>query len=99
MYNVQFASKRVKKEFGKLNKQDRGSVEEALSVLSEDPRPDAYQFSKLNRNKDVKRIRCKRARVFYIIDENSKTVHIGHMDIRNSKSYSADPKHWFAAVS
>lgn len=91
-----FASKRVKKEFSKFNKKEREDIQEALTTLQQDPYPEMYQCTKLNKNKNVKRIRCKRARIFYMIKES--TIYVGHMDIRNSKSYSTNPAEWFAAV-
>lgn len=99
MYQIEFTSQRVKKELKKFNKQERQKIKKALDTLKKNPRPDSYHFSKLNKNKDVKRIRCQRVRIFYMIDEEAKKVHIGHLDLRNSNSYSEDPKKWFAAVS
>lgn len=73
-------------------------IEEAIRGLSADPRPSSLQYGSLNRNKDVKRVKCKRARVFYKIDESSKVIYIGKVDNRDSKSYSFDPEDWFTAV-
>jgi mRNA-degrading endonuclease RelE of RelBE toxin-antitoxin system len=97
MYRVEFSSRRVEKELSKFNKKEKEMIEDAIRVLSNDPRPSSLQYSGLNRNKDVKRVKCKRARVFYKIDDNDKVIFIGKLDNRDSKSYSCDPNEWFAA--
>jgi mRNA-degrading endonuclease RelE of RelBE toxin-antitoxin system len=98
MYRIEFSSKRVEKELSKFNKKEKEMIDDAIRVLSVDPRPTSLQYGGLNRNKDVKRVKCKRARVFYKIDENNKVIYIGKLDNRDSKSYSCDPNDWFAAV-
>ncbi|MEQ2527610.1 hypothetical protein WMO40_12940 [Bacillaceae bacterium CLA-AA-H227] len=97
MYLVKFSSRRVEKELSKFNKKEKAMIEEAIRVLSEDPRPTSLHYGGLNRNKDVKRVKCKRARVFYKIDENDKVIYIGKVENRDSKSYSCNPEDWFAA--
>ncbi len=97
MYRVQFSSRRVEKELSKFNKKEKEMIEEAIRVLSADPRPTFLHYGGLNRNKSVKRVKCKRARVFYKIDEGNKIIYIGKLDNRDSKSYSCDPEEWFAA--
>lgn len=98
MYKIQFSSKRVEKELSKFNKKEKEMIQDAIRVLSIDPRPVSLHYGGLNRNKEVKRVKCKRARVFYKIDENDKVIYIGKLDNRDSKSYSCDPNEWFAAV-
>lgn len=98
MYTVQFASKRVKKELAKFDEKEKGMIQDALQVLMEDPRPAHLQFGQLNKNKDVKRIKCKRVRLFYMIDETNKVVQIGKIENRDSKSYAHDPRDWFATA-
>jgi mRNA-degrading endonuclease RelE of RelBE toxin-antitoxin system len=98
MYKVEFSSKRVEKELAKFNKKDKELIEEAIRVLTYDPRPVSLQYGGLNRNKEVKRVKCKRARVFYKINDHDKIIYIGKLDNRDSKSYSTDPNEWFAAV-
>jgi len=98
MYNVEFASKRVKKELSKFNQKEKSMIEEAIRVLANDPRPASLQYGSLNKNKEVKRVKCRRARVFYIINDDEKVIYIGKIENRDSKSYSADPKEWFAAI-
>ncbi|EFV75017.1 MULTISPECIES: type II toxin-antitoxin system RelE/ParE family toxin [Cytobacillus] len=97
MYRVEFSSRRVEKELSKFTKDEKKMIEEAIRVLITDPRPASLQYGGLNRNKEVKRVKCKRARVFYKIDDITKVIYIGKLDNRNSKSYSCDPNHWFAA--
>lgn len=97
MYRVEFTSRRVEKELAKFNNKEKEMIQEAIRVLSEDPRPSSLQYGGLNRNKEVKRVKCKRARVFYKIDESEKVIYIGKLDNRDSKSYSCDPNQWFAA--
>lgn len=97
MYKVEFSSKRVLKELSKFSEKEKEMIEEAIRLLSNDPRPASLQYSGLNRNKDVKRVKCKRARVFYKIHENQKVIYIGKVDNRDSKSYSCDPNEWFVA--
>lgn len=98
MYQIQFSSRRVEKELSKFNKKEQMMIEEAIRVLSVDPRPTSLQYGGLNRNKEVKRVKCKRARVFYKIDENDKVIYIGKLDNRDSHSYKCDPEDWFTAV-
>ncbi|OIJ09394.1 hypothetical protein BKP35_16180 [Anaerobacillus arseniciselenatis] len=98
MYRIEFSSKRVEKELSKFNKKEKEMIENAIRVLSKDPRPSSLNYSGLNRNKEVKRVKCKRARVFYKINENDKVIYIGKFENRDSKSYSCDPGEWFAAV-
>lgn len=98
MYRIDFSSKRVEKEFSKFNDKEEKMIREVIRKLSIVPRPATLQYGGLNRNKDVKRVKCKRARVFYKIDENEKVIYIGKLDNRDSKSYSCDPNEWFAAV-
>lgn len=98
MYRIEFSSKRVEKELSKFNKKEKEMIENAIRILERDPRPSSLHYIGLNRNKDVKRVKCKRARLFYKIDENDKVIYIGKLDNRDSKSYSCDPGEWFAAV-
>ena len=98
MYNVEFASKRVKKELSKFNQKEKLMIEEAIRVLAEDPRPASLQYGSVNKNRNVKRVKCKRARLFYMINDEDKVVYIGKIENRDSKSYATDPKEWFAAV-
>ncbi|MFS1519500.1 hypothetical protein V1503_24035 [Bacillus sp. SCS-151] len=98
MYKIRFTSKRVNKEFNKFNSKEKNLIEKSIKVLQANPRPVSLQFQALNKNRDVKRVKCKRARLFYIIDDEKKVIHIGKIENRDSKSYNGDPKEWFAAV-
>lgn len=98
MYKIEFASKRVKKELSKFNLKEKQMIEEAMQILKEDPRPAQLHFGPLNKNREIKRVKCKRARVFYIIDDIKKVIQIGKIDNRDSNSYNGDPTEWFAAV-
>jgi len=97
MYAVQFVSKRVEKELSKFDRKEQESISSALKLLKSDPRPAKLHFSALNRNSEIKRIKAKRARVFYKIDESKKIIYIGKIDNRDSKSYAMDPVRWFSA--
>lgn len=98
MYRIEFSSRRVEKELSKFNKKEKKMIEEAIEILSLYPRPVALQYGGLNRNREVKRVKCKRARVFYMINEPEKIICIGKVDNRDSTSYSSDPRDWFVAI-
>lgn len=97
MYDIQLVSKRVEREIRKFDRKEQENVEFVLKILGNNPRPVDLQFGSVNRNSDVKRIKSKRLRVFYKIDEFKKTIFIGKIDNRDSKSYSVDPSQWFSA--
>ncbi len=96
-YEIHLSSKRVEKEIMGFTNKEQETVVKLFDVLSRDPRPANYQFGQVNRNHDVKRIKCKRLRVFYKIDSDKKIIYIGKIENRDSKSYNMKPLLWFTA--
>ncbi|WP_221568694.1 type II toxin-antitoxin system RelE/ParE family toxin [Alkalihalobacillus sp. TS-13] len=98
MYNVRLASKRVNKEMKKLSNQETELLSKAINTLKKEPRPTEYDFGSLNLDKNIKRIKCKRVRLFYTIDEKAKEILIGKVENRDSHSYSMNIKNCFNAA-
>ncbi|RUS44899.1 type II toxin-antitoxin system RelE/ParE family toxin [Cohnella sp. AR92] len=95
MYDIKFASKRVEKEMKSFSKDEIKMIEEAMNILSKNPRPANLDFGSVNRCTDVKRIKAKRLRVFYMIDDKNAVVQIGKIENRDSHCYGKDPRTWF----
>lgn len=95
MFEVEFVSKRVKKEMLACTKAEQVSLTEALNQLKTNPRPHDMDFDHLNRNKDIKRIKVGRVRVLYTINEMEHTISIGRFEQRDGVTYKQDPKEWF----
>ncbi|MEF2247974.1 type II toxin-antitoxin system RelE family toxin [Paenibacillus sp. IITD108] len=96
-YKIKLVSKRVQKEIKKVDNKNQEMIQEIFTLLSKDPRPMIYHYGHLNRNSDVKRVKHKRLRVFYKIDEDKKVIIIGKIENRDSNLYNADPMDWFSA--
>ncbi|MCM3164698.1 MULTISPECIES: type II toxin-antitoxin system RelE family toxin [Metabacillus] len=100
MYTIEFISKRVQKELTKLSYKDQEIIKKAIKVLESDPRPFSLQYSPLNIDKSIKRVKCKRARLFYLIDDSRKLIQIGKIQNRDSHSYNNYAiKDWFSGVA
>ncbi|SDP09388.1 mRNA-degrading endonuclease RelE, toxin component of the RelBE toxin-antitoxin system [Paenibacillus sp. yr247] len=97
MFTVKFASKRVEKEMSAFNKEDRLAIERVIQELSLNPRPIHLDYGSVNRCTEVKRVKAKRVRLFYMIDEKREVVQIGKIENRDSHCYGKDPREWFRA--
>ncbi len=93
MYEVEFISKRVKKEFDSFGTPERTAIIDAMQMLRTNPRPAELDFGHVNRCSDIKRIKVGRVRVFYII--NGDKIWIGKLENRDTGTYKIDPKEWF----
>ena len=98
-YEISYVSKRVQKELESLNEADRREVEEAIQMLSNNPRPAKLEFGTVHRCNSVKKIKVKRIRILFLLDEKNRIIHIGKIMNRDSKSYTYDPSAWFRTVS
>jgi mRNA-degrading endonuclease RelE of RelBE toxin-antitoxin system len=100
-YEVKFASKRVKKEFEQMTKAERADVQAALDTLSTNTRPIELDYSSVTRCTEIKRIKVKRVRLFYTVDEKGKVIYVGKIENRNSNTYGdqVDPRDWFRNVA
>ncbi|MEF3304155.1 type II toxin-antitoxin system RelE family toxin [Paenibacillus sp. GYB003] len=94
---IQFSSKRVTKEIRKFTPEEQQKIDAVLNVLRVNPKPIEYDYGHVNRNTEIKRIKSKRLRIFYKIDEDQRRIIIGKVINRDSTLYSTDPAEWFSA--
>ena len=95
MYEVNFISKRVEKEFRGFTAADQTAIQAALDELKVNPRPLNRKYEQLWCCGEIKKIKIGRIRVFYKIDEKSGQIWIGKLDTRDSHSYKTEPMKWF----
>jgi mRNA interferase RelE/StbE len=79
-----FVSAAAKKYILRLPRRDYEALQQALTVLSDNPRPD----NSLNlAGSDLLRIRVRRYRIIYGIDHNDRLVYVERIALRNEKTY------------
>ncbi|WNR45120.1 type II toxin-antitoxin system RelE family toxin [Paenibacillus roseipurpureus] len=95
MYDIKIVSKRVEKEIKQLGEEEKEQFIKVIKLLRENPCPLHFDCMAVNRCTSIKRLKAKRLRVFYLIDEKNRTVRIGKVGHRESHSYGVDIKSWF----
>jgi mRNA-degrading endonuclease RelE of RelBE toxin-antitoxin system len=95
MYQVEFVSMRVQKEFAAFDQGNQKQIKKAILELSVNPKPVHLGFQALCSNGKVKRIKLGRIRMFYQIDEKNQKVWIGKLDSRDSSTYRVCSESWF----
>ncbi|HUK57452.1 MAG TPA: type II toxin-antitoxin system RelE/ParE family toxin [Nitrospiria bacterium] len=76
--------KRIEKEFRRIPAHDRQRIDRAILELASNPRP--HGCKKLT-DKEGYRVRVGDYRVLYAVDDQSRTVVIYRVKIRNEKTY------------
>ncbi|WP_240420285.1 type II toxin-antitoxin system RelE family toxin [Paenibacillus periandrae] len=97
MFTIEFVSKRVEKEMNGFRKEEIITIQNVLEILTNNPRPLHLDYGSVNRCSEVKRIKAKRIRMFYTIDDKKGIIYIGKIDNRDSHCYGKNIRTWFTA--